>query len=326
MKRREFITLLGGAARAWPFSAGAQQPTMSVVGFLSSTSMQGDAPYVAAFRQGLQQAGYREGQNVAIEYRWAKGQNDRLPTMAADLVRRQVTVIAVLGPPAALAAKAATSTIPIVFVTGRDPVELGLVESLARPGGNATGVVTLSGELGLKRLELLHEAVPTATIMALLINPTYPNVGMLASNLEAQARILGLQLHVLHASTEQEIDHVFVTLVQLQAGALVIATDPFFLTRSEQFAALALRHSVPTIFQYRTFTTAGGLMSYGTNIEDMDRQAGIYVGRILKGEKPADLPVQQATKVELTINLKTAKSLGLDLPASVLVRADEVIE
>jgi len=326
MRRRDFIKLIGGATAAWPLAARAQQAAMPVIGFLGPTTAQGDAPYVAAFRQGLQQAGYREGQNVAIEYRWAEGQNDRFPAMAADLVRRQVTAIAVLGPPAALAAKAATSTIPIVFVTGRDPVELGLVASLARPGGNLTGVVTLSGELGLKRLELLHELVPTATTLALLVNPTYPNAEALASTLQAEARILGLQLQVLHASTEREIDQVFATLVQLRAGGLVIATDPFFLTRSEQFAALALRHAIPSIFQYRAFATAGGLMSYGTSIEDLNRQAGIYTGRILKGEKPADLPVQQATKVELIINLKTAKALGLTIPLSLLGRADEVIE
>jgi len=326
MRRRDFIKLIGGATAAWPLAARAQQAAMPVIGFLGPTTAQGDAPYVAAFRQGLQQAGYREGQNVAIEYRWAEGQNDRFPAMAADLVCRQVTAIAVLGPPAALAAKAATSTIPIVFVTGRDPVELGLVASLARPGGNLTGVVTLSGELGLKRLELLHELVPTATTLALLVNPTYPNAEALASTLQAEARILGLQLQVLHASTEREIDQVFATLVQLRAGGLVIATDPFFLTRSEQFAALALRHAIPSIFQYRAFATAGGLMSYGTSIEDLNRQAGIYTGRILKGEKPADLPVQQATKVELIINLKTAKALGLTIPLSLLGRADEVIE
>jgi len=326
MRRRDFIKLIGGATAAWPLAARAQQAAMPVIGFLGPTTAQGDAPYVAAFRQGLQQAGYREGQNVAIEYRWAEGQNDRFPAMAADLVCRQVTAIAVLGPPAALAAKAATSTIPIVFVTGRDPVELGLVASLARPGGNLTGVVTLSGELGLKRLELLHELVPTATTLALLVNPTYPNAEALASTLQAEARILGLQLQVLHASTEREIDQVFATLVQLRAGGLVIATDPFFLTRSEQFAALALRHAIPSIFQYRAFAMAGGLMSYGTSIEDLNRQAGIYTGRILKGEKPADLPVQQATKVELIINLKTAKALGLTIPLSLLGRADEVIE
>ena len=326
MRRRDFIKLIGGATAAWPLAARAQQAAMPVIGFLGPTTAQGDAPYVAAFRQGLQQAGYREGQNVAIEYRWAEGQNDRFPAMAADLVCRQVTAIAVLGPPAALAAKAATSTIPIVFVTGRDPVELGLVASLARPGGNLTGVVTLSGELGLKRLELLHELVPTATTLALLVNPTYPNAEALASTLQAEARILGLQLQVLHASTEREIDQVFATLVQLRAGGLVIATDPFFLTRSEQFAALALRHAIPSIFQYRAFAMAGGLMSYGTSIEDLNRQAGIYTGRILKGEKPADLPVQQSTKIELIINLDTAKTLGITFPLSLLGRADEVIE
>jgi putative ABC transport system substrate-binding protein len=324
MNRREFITLLGVAA-AWPVVAQAQ-PAMPVIGFLSPTSAQGDAPYVAAFRQGLQQAGYREGQNVAIEYRWAEGQNDRWPAMAADLVRRQVTVIAALGPPAALAAKAATTTIPIVFVTGRDPVQLGLVESLARPGGNLTGVVTLSGELGPKRLELMREFVPTATAFALLVNPTNSTAETQSKDVQDAARKLGLPLHILHASTEREIDTAFKILVQLRADALVIATDPFFLTRSEQFAALALSHSVPAIFQYRTFAAAGGLMSYGTDIAELDRLAGIYAGRVIKGVKPADLPVQQSTKVELIINLKTAKALGLNIPLPLLGRADEVIE
>jgi len=325
VKRRELITLLGGAL-AWPLAARAQQAAMPVIGFLSPTSEQGDSPYIAAFRQGLRQAGYREGQNVAIEYRWAEGQNDRLPTMAADFVGRQVTVIAALGPPAALAAKAATTTIPIVFVTGRDPVQLGLVGSLARPGGNLTGVVTLSAELGPKRLELLHELVPTATTFVLLVDPTNPTAETQSKDVDNAARKLGLQLHILHAGTEREIDAAFATLVQLQAGALVIGSEPFFLTRSEQLAALALRHAVPTIFQYRRFAAAGGLMSYGTNIADLNRQAGIYAGRILNGEKPADLPVQQSTKVELIINLKTAKTLGLTFPITLLGRADEVIE
>ena len=323
--RREFVALLGGAT-AWPVAARAQQPALPVIGFLSPTTAQGDALYVAAFRQGLLKAGYREGQNVAIEYRWAEGQNDRWAAMAADLVSRQVTIIVALGPPAAIAAKAATTTIPIVFVTGRDPVQLGLVESLARPGGNLTGVVTLSGELGPKRLELMREFVPTATTFALLLNPANATVETQSKDIQNAARKLGLRLKTLHASTELEIDTALETLVRVRADGLVIATDPFFLTRSEQFAELALRHAVPTIFQYRTFAAAGGLMSYGADIEELDRQAGIYAGRIIKGDKPADLPVQQSTKVELIINLKTAKALALEVPPSLLARADEVIE
>jgi putative ABC transport system substrate-binding protein len=326
MRRRDFITLLGGAAAAWPIAARAQQAAMPVIGLLGPSSAEQDAPYVAAFRQGLQQAGYREGRNVAIEYRWAEGRNERLPTLVGELVRRKVNVIFALGPPAALAAKAAATTIPIVFVSGRDPVQLGLVDTLARPGGNATGVVTLSGELAPKRLELLQELLPKTIIFAALVNPSNATAEIQSKDVQSAASKLGLRLHVRHASSEREIETVFENLAELRIGALVILTDPFFLARSEQLAALALRHAVPSVFQYRMFAAAGGLMSYGTDIMELDRQAGLYAARILKGEKPADLPVQQATKVELIINVKTAKTLGLDVPPTLLGRADEVIE
>jgi putative tryptophan/tyrosine transport system substrate-binding protein len=328
MRRREFITLLGGAVAAWPVAAGAQQAAMPVVGVLSAEWPDLFADRLRAFHDGLRQTGYVEGRNVTIEYRWAEGQNARLPTLAAELVRRQVSVIVTAGStPAALAASAATTTIPIVFYLGADPVDIGLVTSLSRPGGNLTGVVTLNVEVAAKRLELLHELVPTATIVALLLNPTSPTLAeTMTRDLQAAARTLGLQLHVLHASSEREFDTVFATLVQLQAGALVIGADALFNSRSEQLAALALHHSVPTIYQYRAFAAAGGLISYGGNISDLYRQAGVYAGRILAGAKPADLPVQQSTKVELIVNLKTARALGLTVPLTLLARADEVIE
>jgi putative ABC transport system substrate-binding protein len=283
--------------------------------------------FLPAFHQGLKEAGYTEGGNVAVEYRWAEDRYDRLPVLAADLIDRHVTVIAAPATPAALAAKAATTTIPIVFLVRFDPVVSGLVASLARPGGNLTGVANLAGDVGPKRLEMLHALVPTETTIALLVNPKSPDLSEPQSQeLPVVARRLGLQLHVLNASTEREIDTAFATLVQLRAGGLVIGPDALFTSRAEQLAALALRHRVPAIYQYPEFTAAGGLMSYGGDLRDFLRLTGLYTGRILKGEKPADLPVQQATKVELIINLKTAKALGLDVPTALLVRADEVIE
>jgi putative ABC transport system substrate-binding protein len=326
MKRRAFIGLLGSSA-AWPLAARAQEPRMSVIGFLGSGSPGLFASRVSAFRQGLSEAGYVEGRNVAIEFRWAEGRNDRLPALAADLVGRKVNVIVTAGgTPATLAAKVATTTIPIVFSIGNDPVQMGLIASLNRPGGNITGVTNLSGQIGPKRLELLHEVVPAATIIALLINPDNPATETQSTELQPAARTLGLQLHVLRVNAERDFDAAFASLVQLRAGGLVIGADAVFNTRSEQLAALALRHAVPTIFQFREFAAAGGLMSYGDSSTEPFRQVGVYTGRILKGEKPAELPVQQATKVELIVNLKTAKALGLTVPLALLTRADEVIE
>jgi putative tryptophan/tyrosine transport system substrate-binding protein len=326
MRRREFITLLGAGAAAWPLAARAQQP-MPVIGFLNGGSPDLFANLVRAVRQGLKETGYIEGQNVAIEYRWAEGQNDKLPTLAADLVRRQATVIVATTTPAALAAKATTATIPIVFFVAGDPVELGLVASLNRPGGNLTGTTTLTLEVGPKRLELLHEMVPTATIIALLVNPTSPNLAEAqARDLQIAARILGLQIHVMHASADRDLDSVFATLVQLKAGGLVISSDSFLFSRSEQLAALAARHAMPAIYPFREHAAAGGLMSYGASLEDSHRLTGAYAGRILKGEKPADLPIQQSTKFELVINIKTAKTLGINVPLHLQQIADEVIE
>ena len=324
MRRREFIGLLGAAA-AWPHTASAQQPAMPVVGFLGTDAPDLRARRLGAFRNGLSETGYDEGRNVTIEFRWAEGQYDRLASLAADLVQRRVSVIVANGP-AAMAAKAATTTIPIVFVVGFDPVKLGLVASLARPGGNLTGVSLLNAELAQKRLALLHELVPTATIIALLVNPTNPNAETLSQDTQAAARTLGLELHVLHASSERDFDAAFATLVRERAGALVIGTDGFFVGQSERLAALAVRHAVPAIFQSREFAAAGGLMSYAGSDTDANRLMGVYTGRILKGEKPADLPVQQSTKVELIINLKTAKALGLTVPLIMQMTADEVIE
>jgi putative ABC transport system substrate-binding protein len=327
VRRRDFITLLGGAA-AWPLAARAQQAAMPVIGILGATSEEGYTLQLAAFRQGLTEAGFVERRNVAFEYRWADNQYDRLPTMAADLVRRQVSVIATMGgTPSALAAKAATTTIPIIFHTGANPIEAGLVVSLSRPGGNLTGVVTLGLELGPKRLELLHEVLPSATSFALLDNPT--NAAVSDTNIrgaQAAAHTLGIELHVLRASSERDLDVAFATLTRLRIGGLVINVDGFLVSQSEQIAALAVRNAVPAIFQFRAFAEAGGLMSYGESQTDSYRLAGAYTGRVLKGEKPADLPVQQATKVELIINLKTAKALGLTMPITLLGRADEVIE
>jgi putative tryptophan/tyrosine transport system substrate-binding protein len=327
VKRRQFITLIGSAAVAWPLAARAQQPTIPVIGFLHSESLNLYAHLVRAFRQGLSETGYVEGRNVAVEYRWADGQYDQLPKLVADLIRRQVTVIAANSPAAVLAAKAATTTVPIVFNTGYDPVAAGYVASLARPGGNLTGVTSLTAEVGPKRVELLHELVPTASRIAFLINPAAGAMSeTISTSLQAAARKLGLQFHVLHASAVRDFDTVFATLAQLQVGGLVIGGDPFFNSQSKQLAALAIRDAVPAIYQYREFAAAGGLMSYGGSLTDMYRQFGIYTGRILKGDKPADLPVQQSTKVELFINLKTAKTLGFTVPVPLLGRADEVIE
>ncbi|MGC2320684.1 MAG: ABC transporter substrate-binding protein [Bradyrhizobium sp.] len=325
MQRREFITLLSSAT-AWSFSARAQQQPLPVIGFLNSASADGYEPEVDAFRQGLKETGYVEGQNVAIEYRWANGQFDRLAALADDLVRRRVSVIAATSTPANLVAKASTTTIPIVFTTGSDPVQLGLVASLSRPGGNVTGVAQLTREVAPKRLELAHELVPTATVFGLLINPKNPSSENVARDLQAAAVAMGLQLNVLYASTEAEIDDAFTTFRQMHAGALVIGTDVFFNSQMRKLAALAIRNSVIAIYAYHQFVAAGGLASYSSSITDSYRLAGGYVGRILNGEKPADLPVQQATKVELIINLKTAKALGIKVPQSVQSRADEVIE
>jgi putative ABC transport system substrate-binding protein len=327
MRRRNFIALLGGAAAAWPLAARAQQPAMPVIGYIGTGSRESDAFRLPSFHQGLSETGYVEGRNVAIEYRWAEGRNDRLPSLAADLVRRQVTVIAVpASTPGVLAAKAATTTIPIVFYIGLDPVELGLVATLHHPGGNITGVTGWNVAVGPKRLELLHEIVPTATIMASLVNPTSPHLAEADAREQQAALTLGLQLRVLHASTERDLNTVFATLLKLRAGGLVIGTDSFFNTRKEQLAALSVRHRVPSIHQYREYAEAGGLMGYGTETSDLSRQVGVYTGRILKGEKPAEMPVQQATKVELSINLKTAKMLGLTIPLPLLARAEHVIE
>jgi putative tryptophan/tyrosine transport system substrate-binding protein len=326
MRRREFITLFGVTAAAWPLRARAQQQP-PVVGFLSSETPSGYAPFVAAFRQGLSETGFVEGRNVAIEYRWAQGHNDRLPALAADLVRRQVAVIAAAGTPSSLAAKAATATIPIVFSTAADPVVEGLVANLARPGGNATGVTNLGTELVQKQIEKLHEMVPKANVIAALVNPTDPALGEPSTKAaQAAARALGLQMHIVQASTEHDIEAAFASLARLGVGALVILPNAFFVSRREQIATLAIRHVVPTVYYQREFAAAGGLMGYGPSVADGYRQAGIYAARILKGERPGDLPVQQSTKFELIINLNTARVLGLDVPLHLQQLADEVIE
>ena len=327
MHRRRFIALLAGAI-ALPCAAAAQQKAMPVIGYLNPTSPGVAAPATAAFRQGLSEAGYVEGRNVAIEYRWAEGKYDRLPSLAGELVSRQVAVIVTGGAtPTALAAKAATGTIPIVFVLGSDPVQFGLVQSLARPGGNVTGVTVLDVELVPKAFELLHELVPAAATIAVLVNPNNLLVEAQARGSQIAAHNLGVHLLVLNASSQSEIDAAFITLVEQRADALLVTGEPlFFGTARDQLIALAARHAVPTIYQFRQLTVAGGLMSYGTSLADAQRISGVYAGRILRGERPADLPVQQSTKVELVVNLKTAEALGLSVPPTILALADEVIE
>jgi putative ABC transport system substrate-binding protein len=327
MQRREFITLLGGAAAAWPISAWAQQPAMPVIGFLDGQSFERFPHLMEAFRQALKDAGYVEGQNVAIEYRSADGQTDRLLTLAGDLVRRRVAlIVATGGAAAALAANAATTTIPIVFANGVDPITSGLVASLNRPGGNATGVYVFQQALEGKRLALLHELVPAAALVAALLNPTNANFQTQLRGVQEAARTIGQQLNILSASTEGDIDAAFVNVSESRAGALLVGSDTFFNSRLDQVVALAARYVIPAIYEGHDFAVAGGLASYGTSLADAYRQVGIYTGRILKGEKPADLPVVQSTKFEFVINLKTAKALGLDVPPGLSARADEIIE
>ena len=326
MRRREFITLLGGAALAWPRVAWAQQPAMPVIGFLSAVSPGPFVQRLAAFRQGLNETGAIEGRNVAIDYRWAEGQYDRLPALAADLVGRRVAVIVAYTDAAAFAAKAATTTIPIVFLSGGDPVRAGIVPSLNRPGGNVTGVSWFDVDLAPKRLSLLHELVPNATAVALLADQNQADSMSQANEVQEAARSLGLQLVVLNARTASDIDTAFATLVQERASALLVGAGAFFVSRLEQIIALAARHSIPAIYGNREFTAGGGLISYGNSVPDSFRRAGVYTGRILKGDKPADLPVERATKFELVINLKTAKALGLAIPLPLLISVEEVIE
>ena len=325
MRRREFITLLGSAA-AWPLSVRAQQPAMPLIGFLSPGSPESDVVRLTGVRQGLKESGYAEGQNVAIEYRFAHGQNDRLPALAADLVDRRVAGIVTVGTPATLAAKATTTTIPIVFYIAVDPVQFGLAASLSRPGGNLTGLGALSIDLAAKRLEVLHELLPDAAVVAMLVNPTNPVSEPESRAALGAARSLGVQLHILRASTAGEIDAAFVSLVKLRARALAVGGDPYFFNQRAQIMALAARDAVATISAWREFPVAGGLMSYGSDVADAYRQVGLYAGKILKGIRPADLPVQQVVKIEMLINLKTAKTLGITIPLPLIGRADEVIE
>ena len=327
VRRRDFIKVIAGSAVPWPLAAHAKQPALPVVGFVNLASAKDYEPRLSAFLKGLSETGYVDGRNVAIEYRWAENQSDRLPAMVADLVRRQVAVIAATGTQAAVAAKAATTTIPIVFELGSDPVRFGLVTSINRPSGNVTGVTNANVGIAPKLLQMLHELLPTVRIMALLVNPAEPALAeTYTKEVQAAARALGLELHVLNASTEGDFDEVFAKLIQLRAGGLVIGGGAYFTSRTEQLAALSVRHAVPAIYYNRRFAVAGGLLSYGADSTDAYRLAGIYTGRVLKGDKPADLPVQQATKVELYINLKTAKALGLTIPNTLIGRADEVFE
>jgi ABC-type uncharacterized transport system substrate-binding protein len=327
MKRRAFISLLGGAAASWPLAARAQQRAFPVIGLLSSRSPAVDTSLIAVIRQGLNESGLVEGQNVALDYRWADGQYDRLAALAADLVRRQVAVIVTMGGEvSALAAKAASATIPIVFAAGADPVRSGLVTSVHRPGGNITGVSTLIFELEPKRLGLMRELRPNATTIAVLVDPNSPNAEMQVNDIQAAARGVGGEITILNASTIRDIDAAFVRLVEMRADALLVVANPIFFNRTAQLVVLAARHAIPTVYSRREFTAAGGLMSYGPNINDSYRLLGVYAARILKGEKPGDLPIQLPTKFELVINLSTAKALGLDVPPTLLARADEVIE
>jgi len=326
MKRRDFIILLGGGAAAWPLAARAQQPAMPVIGYLNLGSPESDTPRLTGLRRGLNQSGYVEGRNLVIEYRWAGNQADRLPALAADLVQLRVAVIVAAGVLPALAAKAATTNIPIVFLVGADPTQLGLVASLNRPGGNLTGVNVFVGELGAKGLALLHELIPSATTIGFLENPNNPVLELTTRDVLAAAPVVGLKIQILKASTDREIDAAFASLVQARTGALLVGGDIFFNNRIERLVELAARHAIPTMYLTREFVAAGGLISYGISLTEQYRQVGLYTGRILKGEKPADLPVIQATKLELIINLKTAKALGLQIPDRLLALADEVIE
>ena len=324
--RRKFIAGLGGASLAWPVAARAQQSPIPVIGFLSYASRDGMQQLIAGFHQGLKEASFVEGQNVAIEYRWAEGRYEELPALAADLVRRQVAVILSGGSPAALAAKAATATIPIVFTSGDDPIRAGLVASINRPGGNVTGVYELFTGLEAKRLGLLRELVRQANVIVALVNPNLKDAEYQSRDLQAAARTLGQQIHIINASSERELDTAFATISQLRAEALIVSADPFFIVRREQIVALAARYAMPAIYIVREFAASGGLMSYGPNLGDGYRQAGIYTGRVLKGDKPADLPVVQSTKFELVINLQTARALGIEVPPALRSIADEVIE
>jgi putative ABC transport system substrate-binding protein len=326
MKRRDFITLLGGAAAAWPLAAGAQQPAMPVIGYLSSLGQAISVRFDAAFRQGLSDMGYFEGQNVSVEYRWITERYDALPAMAADLVQRQATVIFALGPPAVLAAKAASGTVPIVFVTGADPLKFGFVASFNKPGGNITGIWMVLTALAEKRLQLMHDLLPKAELIGLLINPTSPVAEPQKREAQAAAHVLGVKLTVLSAVTENDFDQVFASLARQRADALFVSADPFFASKREHLVALAAQHAMPTTYEFREFVEAGGLMSYGTVLSDGFYKGGNYVGKVLKGTKPADLPVEQVDKFELVINLKTAKTLGLTVPDKLVALADEVIE